>query len=133
MTNDKQQIIDQENRFWTSMKDKDVATAQSMIHEDCLITGPMGTMRVGPQKYAEMTREGQWRLDEYKLSDVDVTFPTDDVAVIAYKVHQTGEMKGKPMDLNAADSTTWVRDGGTWKVALHTESMLQTEPELAPA
>ena len=133
MTNDKQQIIDQEKRFWTSMKEKDVAAAQSMIHEDCLITGPMGTMRVGPEKYAEMTREGQWRLDDFRFSDVDVTFPTNDVAVIAYKVHQKGEMKGKPMDLNAADSTTWVRDGGSWKVALHTESLLQSERELESA
>jgi len=133
MTNDKQQIIDQEKRFWTSMKDKDVATAQSMIHEDCLITGPMGAMRVGPEKYAEMTRDGKWRLDAFKFSDVDVTFPTKDVAVIAYKVHQTGEMKGKPMDLNAADSTTWVRAGSSWKVALHTESLLQSESELEPA
>ena len=132
MTTDKQQIIDQEKRFWTSMKDKDVKTAQSMIHEDCLITGPMGTMRVGPEKYAEMTREGRWRLDNFEFTDVDVTFPTDDVAVIAYKVHQTGEMEGKPMDLNAADSTTWVRDGQDWKVVLHTESMLQTK-ELEPA
>ena len=133
MTNDKQQIIDQEKRFWTSMKEKDVATAQSMIHEDCLITGPMGTMRVGPEKYAEMTREGQWRLDDFRFSDVDVTFPTNDVAVIAYKVRQKGEMKGKPMDLNAADSTTWVRDGASWKVALHTESLLQSERQLESA
>ena len=133
MTNDKQQIIDQEKRFWTSMKDKDVATAQSMIHDDCLITGPMGTMRVGPEKYAEMTRDGRWRLDNYEFSDVDVTFPTNDVAIVAYKVHQTGEMKGKPMDLNAADSTTWVRDGSNWKVALHTETLLQTEKELESA
>ena len=133
MSNDKQQIIDQENRFWTAMKDKDVPTAQSMIHEDCLITGPMGAMRVSPEKYAEMTRDGQWRLDKYAFSDVDVTFPTDEVAVIAYKVHQTGEMKGQPMDLNAADSTTWVRDGSDWKVVLHTESMLQTEKELETA
>jgi ketosteroid isomerase-like protein len=133
MSAEKQQIIDQEKRFWTSMKDKDVATAQSMIHKDCLITGPMGTMRVGPEKYAEMTREGQWRLDSFELTDVDVTFPTNDVAVIAYKVHQKGEMKGKPMDLNAADSTTWVRDGDSWKVALHTESTLQTDKQLESA
>ena len=133
MSTDKQQIIDQEQRFWTAMKDKDVETAQSMIHEDCLITGPMGTMRVGPEKYGEMTREGQWTLDRFDLTDVDVTFPTDDVAVIAYKVHQTGEMKGRPMDLNAADSTTWVRDGGAWKVVLHTESLLQTEKQLESA
>ena len=133
MSTDRQQIIDQEKRFWTAMKDKDVETAQSMIHEDCLITGPMGTMRVGPEKYAEMTRDGQWTLDNFEFSDVNVTFPTDDVGVIAYKVHQTGEMKGKPMDLNAADSTTWLREGDSWKVVLHTESMMDPKEELGSA
>ena len=124
----KQQIIDLETRFWQSMKDKDVPTAQAMIADDCLVTGPMGTMRVDPVKYGQLTRDGQWTLDEFKFSDVDVIFPTDDVAVIAYKVHQTGELKDRPMDIHAADSTTWVRDGNSWKCALHTETILQPEP-----
>lgn len=133
MNASKQQIIDLETRFWQSMKDKDAPTAQAMIADDCLVTGPMGTMRVDPEKYGQLTREGTWRLDEFQFSDVDVIFPTDDAAVIAYKVHQTGELKGKPMDLICADSTTWVRDGDSWKCALHTETILQPErqPETA--
>ena len=128
MSANKQQILDLEMRFWQSMKEKDVPTAQAMIAEESLVTGPMGTMRVTPEKYAQLTRDGDWRLDEFSMSDVDVIFPSDDVAVIAYKVHQTGEMKSRPMDLHAADSTTWVRDGKDWKVALHTETILQPEP-----
>ena len=128
MGTDKQQIIDLETRFWQSMKEKDAPTAQAMIADEALVTGPMGTMRIDPEKYGEMTRKGEWSLDAFEFSDVDVIFPTEDVAVIAYKVHQTGEMKNKPMDLHAADSTTWVRDGGMWKCALHTETMLQPEP-----
>ena len=49
----------------------------------------------------------------------------EDTAIIAYKVHQTGTMKDQPMDLNCADSTTWVRDNGEWKCALHTETILE--------
>ena len=133
MSADKQQIIDLETRFWQSMKDKDVATAQSLIADDCLITGPMGSMRVDPAKYAEMTRDGQWTLDSFEFKDVDVVFPNADTAVIAYKVHQTGSMKGKPMDLNAADSTVWARNGGEWKCALHTETMLENQRQPEPA
>ena len=133
MGNDKQQIIDLETKFWTSMKEKDVPTAQAMIADECLITGPMGTMKADPAKYAEMTKDGQWTLENFEFSDVNVIFPSDDVAVIAYKVHQTGEMKGEPMDLNCADSTTWTRSDGTWKCALHTETILQNERELADA
>jgi ketosteroid isomerase-like protein len=133
MSADKQQIIDLETRFWQSMQDKDVPTAQSLIADDCLITGPMGAMRIDPAKYAEMTRDGQWTLESFEFKDVEVILPSADTAVIAYKVHQVGSMKGKPMDLNAADSSVWVREGGNWKCALHTETMLETQrqPELA--
>lgn len=133
MRDNKQQIIDLETRFWQSMKDKDVSSAQAMIAEESLVTGPMGTMRVTPEKYAQLTREGDWTLNEFKMSDVDVVFPSDDVAVIAYKVHQTGVLKGKTMDMNCADSTTWVRDGSDWKVVLHTETILETQRQPEPA
>ena len=133
MGDDRQQIIDLETKFWTSMKEKDVPTAQAMIAEECLITGPMGTMKADPEKYAQMTKDGQWTLENFEFSDVNVIFPAEDVAVIAYKVHQTGQMKGKPMDMNCADSTTWTRSDGVWKCALHTETILQNERKLADA
>ncbi|MBC2664276.1 nuclear transport factor 2 family protein [Novosphingobium flavum] len=119
-----QSILDLESRFWQSMVDKDAALAKTMIADECLITGPQGAMLIDPAKYEEMTEEGQWRLDHYQFSDVSVIFPREDTAVIAYKVHQTGEMKGQPMDLTCADSSTWVRDGESWKCALHTETIL---------
>ena len=133
MTGNKQQIIDLEKRFWQSMKDKDVPTAQAMIADHCLVTGPMGTMRVDPAKYGELTRKGDWTLEQFEFSDVDVIFPADETAVIAYKVHQTGELKGKPMDLTAADSSVWTRDGDNWKCALHTETILEPQRETEPA
>ncbi len=27
------------------------------------MTGPMGTMTINPEKYAQMTRDGQWTLE----------------------------------------------------------------------
>jgi hypothetical protein len=133
MSANRQHIIDLETRFWRSMKDKDPETAKSMIAGQCLVTGPMGTMRVDPAKFAQLTREGQWRLDDFELRDIDVSYPTEDAAIIIYKVHETGAMKGKPMDMEAADSTVWVREGDDWKVALHTESILQPQRETEPA
>ena len=125
---DRQQIIDLETRFWQSMKDKDVPAAQALVADETLVTGPHGTMRADPAEFARMMREAPWTLDKFEMTDVDVIFPSDDVAVITYKVHETGEMEGKPMDMVAADSTVWARTGGDWKVALHTETVLQPEP-----
>ena len=125
MQGNKQQIIDLETRFWQSMKDKDVETAKSLIAKEGLVTGPMGTMTIDPEKYAQMTRDGQWTLDDFELNKVEVVRPTEDSAIIAYEVRQTGDLKGQPMDLRCADSSVWVKEGGDWKCALHTETILE--------
>ena len=125
MTESKDTIVGLEKTFWQSMVDKDADKAMTMIADECLITGPMGTMRSDPEDYKRMTEVGDWELDKFEFSDVQVIFPADDTAIIAYKVHQTGTMKDQPMDLNCADSTTWVRDGDDWKCALHTDTVLE--------
>ena len=122
----RQSIIDLEQRFWQSMVDKDSTAAKAMIADECLVTGPMGSMKLDPDKYAEMTDKGDWELKAFDFSDIDVIMPNDDTAVIAYKVHQQGTMKGGKMDMKCADSSTWVRDGNQWKCALHTETVLES-------
>ena len=117
-----------EKQFWQSMVDKDADKAMTMNADDSLVVGPEGAMRIGPEEYKRMTEEGQWELDRFELSDVNVVFPNEDTGIIAYKVHQTGTMRGQEMDLNCADSTTWVRDGNDWKCALHTETILGQMP-----
>ena len=125
MTGIKQQIFDLETRFWQSMKDKDVDTAAAMIAKEGLVTGPMSTETINPEKYARMTRDGQWTLANFEMKNVEVVQPTPDSAIIAYEVHQTGDMKGQPMDLRCADSSVWVKEGSDWKCALHTETILE--------
>lgn len=125
MADDSRTILDLEKRFWQSMVDKDAKAAKAMIADECLVTGPMGAMKIDPAKYEKMTEEGSWTLDSFRFSDTEVIFPSDDVAVIAYKVHQKGKMKDEAMDMRCADSSTWIRQGGDWKCALHTETMLQ--------
>jgi ketosteroid isomerase-like protein len=117
-------ILALETRFWQSMVDKDPDTAMTLIADQCLITGPMGTLRITPLKYAEMTRASRWTLDRFEFTDVSVVHPSADTAVIAYQVHQTGTMNDQRMDLHCADSTTWVRDGRAWKCVLHTETVM---------
>ena len=117
-----------ETEFWQSMVDKDADKAVTMIADECLITGPQGTMRSDPADYKRMTEQGEWEVDQFEFSDVQVIFPQEDTAIIAYNVHQTGSMKGQEMDLNCADSSTWVRDGEEWKCALHTETIIGEMP-----
>jgi ketosteroid isomerase-like protein len=117
-----------EKDFWQSMVEKDADRAAAMIADPSLVTGPSGTIRMDPQLYKEMTEQGDWTLDRFEFSDVEVIFPNEDTGIIVYKVHQTGSMKGQRMDLNCADSSTWVREGDEWKCALHTETVLGQMP-----
>ena len=114
-----------ERDFWQALIDKDTAAATAMVADDCLLAGPSGTMKIDPPKYAAMMEDGQWTLESFEFSDVEVIFPSADVAVIAYKVRQKGTMKNGPMDMRCADSSVWVKDGGSWKCALHTETILE--------
>lgn len=47
----------------------------------------------------------------------------DDVAIVAYTVHEELTVEGKPVKLDAADASTWVRRDGDWRCVLHTESI----------
>jgi len=125
MADSTQTIVDMETRFRKALVNKDTGAAAAMIADECLITGPSGAMRIDPGKYTAMMEDGQWTLDTFEFSDLKVIFPAEDTAVVAYNVHQKGELKGKPLDLQCADSTAWVKDGRAWKCALHTETILE--------
>jgi hypothetical protein len=124
MQSHQEAILDLETRFWQTVVDRNPDTAKAMIADKCLIAGPSGTMRIDPAKYADLVDAGHWRLDKFEFSEVSVVCPNESTAVIAYKVRQTGTLDDEPMDMNCADSSTWVRDGKTWKCVLHTETVL---------
>jgi hypothetical protein len=74
----------------------------------------------------KMTEEGDWTLESYDFSDVEVITPTDDVAIIAYIVKQKVTMNGKKQELSAADSSTWIRGSKGWECHAHSETLLQS-------
>lgn len=123
---DEKAIIELETKFWQSMVDKDTDTSAAMLTEKSIVTGAQGLALLSRDDYRGMAKQGErlWKLKSFKLDDVKVTFPADNVAVIAYKVTEDMEVEGKPLTLTAADATTWVRKDDTWLAALHTESVL---------
>ncbi len=125
MEHSRETIVELEQRFWQALVDKDVEAATALISEEALVTGPQGTMRITPEKYGEMVRRASWTLESFEFSDVDVVFPTDDVALLTYKARQKGEMNGKPMDQLCADSSVWVNSGDRWTCPLHTETVIE--------
>ncbi|WP_426699857.1 nuclear transport factor 2 family protein [Rhodanobacter sp. Col0626] len=123
MTKSKQQteIEKLEHAFWKSIVDNTPGVATGMLTEPSLMVSGHGAMRFDHAAYTKMANDTKYRVLEYSLSGMEVLFPSDAVAIATYRVHQKMEMDGKPMEMDVFDSSTWVKVGGDWKCAAHTE------------
>jgi uncharacterized protein (TIGR02246 family) len=117
------ELMELENQFWQALKDKDVDAAMRLTNDPCIITGAQGIGRVDRKSFEAMMKAMPYTLDDYQVNDVQVEQLTDDVAVVAYKVHEHVTIQGSPVSLDAADSSTWVRRDGRWLCAVHTEAI----------
>lgn len=118
------ELIGLERRFWQAMKDRDVDAALELTADPCLVTGAQGVASIDKPTFAKMMTDGQWVLKDFTFQDVKVQRVSDDVAVVGYKVREDLEVEGRALTMEAADASTWVRRGGGWVCALHTESLI---------
>ena len=116
-------LLDHEKQYWQAIKDRDVQAAMRLTDDPCIVTGAQGVARITRQAFAGMLQAGGWTLHEFTLSDVQVRVLSEDAAIVAYKVKESLTVDGKPLTLEAADSSTWVRREGQWMCALHTEAL----------
>jgi hypothetical protein len=112
-----------EKKFWQAMKDGDVSAARKLTDFPCIVAGPQGIGRVDEVAFTKMMQSPKYRIDDVQLSNAEVRMLSEDVAVIAYKVHEKLTVDGKSIELEAADSSTWIRRNGSWVCALHSESL----------
>ena len=118
------EILDLERRYWEAMRTRDVRTAVSLTDFPCLIAGASGVRSVDQASYEKMMSGASWRIHQFEIEDgAQVRQLTDDVAVIVYKIREEMTVDGKPVTLQAADSSVWVRQGDGWRCAMHTESL----------
>jgi hypothetical protein len=121
----KNDIIALERSYWDAMKKKDGRRTAELSGENSLVTGARGVMIIAKDKMGQMTEEGSWTLDDYAFDKVEVSTPAENVAIIAYTVRQKVTMNGKPQDLRAADSSTWIRGKNGWECHAHSEAFLK--------
>jgi uncharacterized protein (TIGR02246 family) len=120
----KGELLDLENQYWNALKDNDVETAIRLTDDECIVTGAQGAGRMDARTLRAMLTNAPYTLHQFELKDVEVRQVRDDVAIVAYKVHEVLTVDGKSVDLDAADASMWVRRDGRWRCALHTESIL---------
>lgn len=117
-------IVALETSYWDAMKAKDGTRSAELSGETSLVSGAHGVMSIAKSKMSKMTEEGKWTLEDYAFDDVQVSIPSPDVAIIAYKVKQTVTMDGKRQEMRAADMSTWLRGKDGWQCHAHSETMI---------
>ena len=120
-----QDLLDLEARYWRAMTDRDINAAVRLTDFPCVVSGPQGFGIVDELKFVDMMKTRPYELHRAEVgNEASVRMLSDDVAVIAYKVHEELTVDGKPVSLDANDSSTWVRRDGHWLCAFHSEALV---------
>jgi ketosteroid isomerase-like protein len=122
------ELLALEKRYWQAMKDQDVQTALDLTDDPCIVTGAQGVARIDRDRFGDVMQATNARIEDVYINpDVQVVPLGPDAAVLAYTVHERLTVDGKSVTIDAADASTWVRRGGRWRCAVHTES-IQGDP-----
>lgn len=115
-----QEILGLENQYWQAMADEDVEAAVALTRFPCVLTSPKGAQRITEEQYRKMMashKGAAYKNVELKNPQIDSL--TDDTALISYSVEVNG--------MKMLDVSTWVREGGQWRCAFHSENPLLNE------
>lgn len=117
-------LIDLENKFWQAIVDQDPDTATELLTEPALMVSSHGAMKFDHAGYRKMAEKGSMVLTSYKLSDMNVVFPNESTAVLTYHVKQEVSQRdnGKSTVQEMNDTSTWIKDGDSWRCVVHTET-----------
>lgn len=123
----KHTLLDLERQYWDALKKRDGETAARLTYENGIATGPQGIMQLNKQAVKEMAGQDTFVLKDYKIDTgaAKTLQVNDDLAVLAYPVHEEATMNGKPITLDAYELSVWVRTDGRWECPAHTETLAQ--------
>jgi ketosteroid isomerase-like protein len=117
-------LLGLERKYWQAIKNKDVEAAMALSDDPCIVAGAQGVATIDRATMGKMMQSGSYTLDEFELmSGAQVRMLGDDIALVAYKVHEKLTVDGKPVELDASDCSTWVKRDGKWLCAMHAEAL----------
>jgi hypothetical protein len=120
----KDELLTLEKRYWQAIQNNDLEAALDLTDDPCIVTGAQGVASLDRNRFRELMRSANFKIDDvYFDPDVQVRVLDRNTAVVAYTVHERLTVDGKSVTVDAADASTWVRRDGSWKCALHTESI----------
>lgn len=113
------ELAELERKYWTAIMEKDAVVALHLSHDRCVVTGSQGVCHADAGSFREIMDSLPWILDDFELKGVQVSLVKDDVAIVSYEVRESLIVEGKPLTVEAAESSTWIRDDGRWLCARH--------------
>ena len=118
------EVLELEKRFWQAIKDENIEEITSLTDDQSLVTGSQGIGLLDRKSMTEMMKSPGWKLDRFEIKDgAQVLQLQDDIVALGYEVMEELTVDGKPVKLEAADASVWIRRDGQWRCAVHTESL----------
>ena len=117
-----QQLLAREKSYWNAIMSKDTATVERLSDDPCIVVGAQGVGEIGRIAMKRMLEGASYELNSYTLDDVHFRRLGDDVVALAYKVNEDLTVDGKPVKLEAFDSSVWMKRGDEWVCVVHTEA-----------
>jgi ketosteroid isomerase-like protein len=120
-----QELLALERSYWDALKDRDARTVGRLTAEQCTVAGASGASVVDPRSIVKQVEAATYRINGYQIDPkaVHINRFSDDLVAIAYGVHEDLEVDGKPVKLDAFDSSVWKKTENGWVCVLHTESL----------
>jgi hypothetical protein len=111
-----------ERRYWEAIKAGDTATALALTDDPTIIVAAQGAADLSREALRPMFDTARWQLRSYEVRDFVAREVVPGTVITAYKLIEQLTVDGKPLTLEANDSSVWVQRDGEWLCALHTES-----------
>ncbi len=122
----KKALLACEKRYWKAMKDNDVDAAVALTDFPCIVAGAQGVSSVDEPSFRKIMTSSRREIRKVSIGDdAQVRMLGDDVAIVAYRIHEEMVVNGKTTTLDAADASTWVRRDGEWRCAQHSETPMK--------
>ena len=120
-----QELLALERSYWDALKARDARTVGRMTAEQCTVAGASGASIVNPQSIGKLVDSATYTIRDYRVDpqSVQVNRISNDLVAISYGVHEDLEVDGKPVKLDAFDSSVWKITENGWVCVLHTESI----------
>lgn len=116
-----QMLMDLERQAWAAIRDRQADMFKGLVTENFLVVGSWRTLDLS-QKVAQINDPG-FTLKEFAFSDMNVTFPAQDSAIVTYKATYRYVAGGQEGGDEVNCSSVWSNRENKWLAILHSEAV----------